>query len=104
MQLVLPKGKVMTTHAYDVVFSFLHTGPFLKVDFFRYRMEITVNQQHYQVAEACSMQDLITIVLNKPATGIAVAVNQTIIPKTNWENHLLCPGDHVIIIKATPGG
>ncbi|WP_255353657.1 sulfur carrier protein ThiS [Pedobacter sp. R20-19] len=72
--------------------------------FFSYRMEITVNQQHYQVTEACSMQDLITIVLNTPATGIAVAVNQTIIPKTSWEKQLLHPGDQVIIIKATQGG
>ncbi|GGE65703.1 sulfur carrier protein ThiS [Pedobacter psychrotolerans] len=67
-------------------------------------MEITVNQQNYQVTEACSMQDLITVVLNAPTTGIAVAVNQTIISKTNWESYLLHSGDQVIIIKATQGG
>lgn len=67
-------------------------------------MEITVNKQNYQVNQSCSIQDLITVVLNKPTVGIALAVNQAIIPKANWEKHLLHPGDQVIIIKATPGG
>ncbi len=67
-------------------------------------MEITVNQQNYQVADVCTVQHLITEVLNTPANGIAVAVNQSIISKTAWENHLLHPSDQVIIIKATQGG
>ncbi|WP_411273116.1 sulfur carrier protein ThiS [Daejeonella sp.] len=67
-------------------------------------MEITVNQQIYQVTDICSMQHLIAVVLNTPSTGIAVAVNQAIISKANWERHILNPGDQVIIIKATQGG
>jgi len=67
-------------------------------------MEITVNQQNYQVADVCTMQHLITDVLNTPSNGIAVAVNQSIISKTAWPNHLLLPGDQIIIIKATQGG
>ncbi|MFD2287938.1 sulfur carrier protein ThiS [Pedobacter petrophilus] len=67
-------------------------------------MEITVNQQNYQVADVCTMQHLITDVLNTPSDGIAVAVNQSIISKTAWANHLLYPGDQIIIIKATQGG
>jgi len=67
-------------------------------------MEITVNQQNYQVADVCTMQHLITDVLKTPSNGIAVAVNQSIISKTTWPNHLLLPGDQIIIIKATQGG
>ncbi|MEO6522890.1 MAG: sulfur carrier protein ThiS [Mucilaginibacter sp.] len=67
-------------------------------------MEITVNQQIYQVTDVCSVQHLLTAVLNIPAKGIAVAVNQAIISKASWESHILHPGDQVIIIKATQGG
>lgn len=67
-------------------------------------MEITVNQQTYQVAAVCSVQHLLTVVLNTTANGIALAVNQAIIPKSNWERHTLNPGDQIIIIKATQGG
>lgn len=67
-------------------------------------MEITVNQQNYQVTDVCTMQHLVTDVLNTPSNGIAVAVNQSIISRNTWENHLLHPGDQVIIIKATQGG
>lgn len=67
-------------------------------------MEITVNQQTYQVATVCSVQHLLTVVLNTTANGIALAVNQAIIPKSNWECHILNPGDQIIIIKATQGG
>jgi sulfur carrier protein len=67
-------------------------------------MEITVNQQTYHVAHVCSVQHLLSDVLKTSVKGIAVAVNQAILSKANWEVHLLSPGDHVIIIKATQGG
>lgn len=67
-------------------------------------MEITVNQQAYQVTDLCSVQHMLAIVLNQPAKGLAVAINQTIVPKTDWGNHLLNPGDQIILIKATQGG
>lgn len=67
-------------------------------------MEITVNQQIYQVTDVCSVQHLLTTVLNTPTKGIAVAVNQAIISKAIWESHILNPGDQIIIIKATQGG
>ncbi|MDN3580897.1 sulfur carrier protein ThiS [Mucilaginibacter flavus] len=67
-------------------------------------MEITVNQQTYHVTDACSVQHLLTDVLKTSVKGIAVAVNQAIVSKANWEAQTLGPGDHVIIIKATQGG
>ena len=67
-------------------------------------MEITVNQQNYTVTEHCSLQQLLSVVIQQPIKGIAIAVNGTIIPKTNWETYLLSPCDHIILIKATQGG
>jgi sulfur carrier protein len=67
-------------------------------------MEITVNQQSYSVSDACSLQQMLTAVLQLQAKGIAIAVNQEIVSKSDWDTHLLKPGDQVTIIKATQGG
>lgn len=67
-------------------------------------MEITVNQQVYHLTEVCSVQQMLATVFTQPVKGMAVAVNQIIVPKTSWQTHLLQPGDQVIIIKATQGG
>lgn len=67
-------------------------------------MEITVNQQNYSVTEHCSLQQLLSVVIQQPIKGIAIAVNEIIIPKTHWETYLLNAGDQIILIKATQGG
>lgn len=67
-------------------------------------MEITVNQQVYQITYNCNIQQLFKDVLQQTNQGLAIAINQNIIPKTQWESHLLQPGDQIIIIKATQGG
>ncbi|WNH08694.1 sulfur carrier protein ThiS [Thalassobellus suaedae] len=41
---------------------------------------------------------------NFPQIGIAVAINQQIISKSNWEEQLLQDGDNILIIQATQGG
>ncbi|MDF2430649.1 MAG: sulfur carrier protein [Mucilaginibacter sp.] len=67
-------------------------------------MEITVNQQSYSTSDACSLQQLLATVLQLQAKGIAIAVNQEIVSKSNWETYTLKPGDCITIIKATQGG
>ena len=67
-------------------------------------MEITVNQQHYQLNESTSVQQMLAVVLPAGAKGIAVAINQNIITKSSWAGHLLKNGDQVVLIKATQGG
>ncbi len=36
--------------------------------------------------------------------GLAVAVNNNIVPKAEWENHELKENDKITIIRATQGG
>ena len=36
--------------------------------------------------------------------GIAVAVNETVVPKAQWDSFELQPNDKVLVIKATQGG
>ena len=67
-------------------------------------MEITVNQQNYSLTEHCSLQQMLSVVFQQSLKGVAIAVNETIIPQINWETYLLNPGDNIILIKATQGG
>jgi sulfur carrier protein len=67
-------------------------------------MEITVNQQTFQVPDNCNVAELLSLVPDLPPKGLAVALNQTIISKTNWANCFMHAGDQVMIIKATQGG
>ena len=67
-------------------------------------MEITINNQNHSLTEACSIEQLFAKILLLDTDGLAIAVNQTIIPKSGWTTHLLNPGDQIILIKATQGG
>jgi len=66
-------------------------------------INIKVNNTAHQFQEASS---LVTILneLEIVTNGIAVAVNQNIITKTDWNTQTLNEGDEVLIIKATQGG
>jgi len=67
-------------------------------------MEITVNNQLLSLENPSSVAQLLSVVLQVTGSGIAVAVNQSIVSKSNWRNYLLKPGDQVMLIKATQGG
>ena len=41
---------------------------------------------------------------NLPVTGIAIAVNNRMIPRTEWDTYTLNEGDSILIIKAVCGG
>jgi len=67
-------------------------------------MEVTVNQQSHTLSETCSVEELVLNVLKRQSKGLAVAVNQMIVPKSNWENQRLNSGDQIVVITATQGG
>ncbi|MFC5048008.1 sulfur carrier protein ThiS [Aquimarina hainanensis] len=66
-------------------------------------MTINVNNQQQKIEENSSVQTLLQL-LQLSSQGIAVAINNTIVPKTDWETLLFKEGDNVIIIQATQGG
>ena len=39
-----------------------------------------------------------------PTTGIAVAVNQRMVPRAEWDSYVLNEGDNILIINAVCGG
>jgi sulfur carrier protein len=67
-------------------------------------MNILINQQPKVIPSPCSLEQLLTQVLGIPVAGLAVAVDQTVIPNTQWSAYMLQPADNVMLIRATQGG
>ena len=78
-------------------------------------MEIELNGAPHQLAEAQSLQALMTdLYANQqttsqgaaslPKQGLAVAVNREVVPRGQWSLRILCAGDKVDIVRAIGGG
>ena len=67
-------------------------------------MEITVNNQPLIIDDACSVNQLLTAVLRISMGGVAIAVNETIISKSEWPGYTFQPNDKVMLIRAIQGG
>ena len=67
-------------------------------------MEILLNNQPKQIREQQSVQQLINEVVGEKQKGIAIAINNTVVPKTAWSQRFIAERDNILIIKATQGG
>jgi len=67
-------------------------------------MNILINQQATNIPDNCSLEQLLTHVLQIPVAGLAVAVDETVIPNTQWASYQLLPSNKVMLIRATQGG
>lgn len=66
-------------------------------------MKVFVNQQEYETEVDTTLNDLMLRVAPN-RQGIAVAVNQHVIAQACWNQHLLNPDDHILVIRAACGG
>jgi sulfur carrier protein len=67
-------------------------------------MQVTLNDIIKEVREQTSVQQLLNEYHGEKQNGIAVAINDTVVSKKEWNTHLLNEKDNVLIIKATQGG
>lgn len=67
-----------------------------------FEMKVQVNNKEVETSSTTLSQ--LTQELNLPVQGIAVAVNNRMIPRTQWEEYRLKENDSLIIIKAACGG
>lgn len=67
-------------------------------------MNITLNNQLLEINSTTSLQEIVISQLGEKLNGVAVAVNDTVVPKTNWEQFTLNENDKILIIRATQGG
>ena len=67
-------------------------------------MTIRLNDQSRPVAPGATLLDLLRELALHERRGVAVAVNDTVVPRTAWPVRPLADADHVLVIQATQGG
>lgn len=65
-------------------------------------MNVIINGKSADV-KAANISEL-AAELNLPEKGVAVAVSNKMVPRTEWESTALSANDNVVIIKAACGG
>lgn len=69
------------------------------------RMNYTVNQEERQGDEGLTIAEVVVNETGeKDATGIAIALNQAVVPRSQWENREVTDGDEIDILVAVQGG
>ncbi len=66
-------------------------------------MEVTINKETHQVEETY-LQKLLEQQGFGLGQGTAIAVNQVVIPRSEWTSYVVQSKDQILIIKATQGG
>ncbi|MDX5346675.1 MAG: sulfur carrier protein ThiS [Hymenobacteraceae bacterium] len=67
-------------------------------------MTIYINNQPEEFSQPQSLTQILDKLQLQHTRGVAIAVNNQIISKTNWPEHLLRDNDKVTVIRATQGG
>lgn len=68
-------------------------------------MKLTVNNQKKEYKQVTlSVQELLDVEFSQRQSGIAVAIDDVIIPKSEWSDTLVTEHADVLVITATQGG
>jgi sulfur carrier protein len=67
-------------------------------------VEIKVNKDTVHITSTTNVLSLLQQLRGEKLNGLAVAVNETVIPRPQWEIMQLNQNDNVLIIQATQGG
>jgi sulfur carrier protein len=64
-----------------------------------------VNNTPHEATENQLLLDLLAGLGQTTQTrGLAVAVNDTVVPRADWATHAVQPQDRILLIRATQGG
>lgn len=66
-------------------------------------MKVQVNNKEVELSPSATITQL-TTEMGLPTQGIAIAVNNKMIPRTDWDGFSLQENDKLVIIKAACGG
>jgi sulfur carrier protein len=67
-------------------------------------MNIRCNDQARSVGGAATLLDLLRELALDERRGVAVAVNDTVVPRADWPARALAEADRVLVIQAAQGG
>jgi len=63
-----------------------------------------VNNTPHEATESQLLADLLASLGQTHTRGLAVAVNDAVVPRTEWATHTVQPHDRILLIRATQGG
>jgi len=66
--------------------------------------EVSINQRKFQLPERGTLADVLPLLQIMQPDGIAIAVNEVVVPRGEWAGHVLREADRVFVIRATQGG
>lgn len=65
-------------------------------------MKVTINNKETET-QAKTIRELAQE-LDLPATGVAVAISNEMVPRDEWKNIIIAEGADIVIVKAFCGG
>ena len=89
-------GRIMLPRDVDLLYN---STPIIFIG-----MNIYCNGKQLTVDSNASLHSLLVTTEFANQKGIAVAVNNSVVKKQDWESHLLSENDKVLIVSATKGG
>ncbi|MBD2811672.1 sulfur carrier protein ThiS [Xenorhabdus sp. Vera] len=66
-------------------------------------MNIIVNDQPITLSAPITIRQLLEHI-QRTQSGIALAINQAIIPRSEWHTHQVNDGDSILLFQAIAGG
>ncbi|MBD1391360.1 sulfur carrier protein ThiS [Neiella sp. HB171785] len=66
-------------------------------------MKVEVNGEPVELSAQATLMQLLDV-LQQDLSGVAIAVNQTIVPQHDWDDYLLQDRDNIAIFRAIAGG
>ena len=67
-------------------------------------MTIHINDQPRALAAGTVLADLLRELGLAERKGVAIAINDEVVPRSSWSARPLADGERVIVIQATQGG
>jgi sulfur carrier protein len=66
-------------------------------------MKITVNGAEHEAAEGSSVAGVVSSVTGRTG-GVAVALNDQVVPRTDWNTTIVREADRIEVLTAVQGG
>lgn len=66
-------------------------------------MHITLNGEERELLDGMSVAELVTTISAR-TSGLAVAVNSEVVPRSGWSDTSVADGDRVEVVTAVQGG
>jgi len=66
-------------------------------------MKVFINDEPYSLSEKATVFDLFDL-LDMSKQGVAIAVNEQIVPRSEWDKTNLLSNDKIIVVRPTAGG